>query len=90
MGARALARSALAAAALLAAAAATGAHALMPRQQAPAYKATAVIGEKFVKVDSESLKGSWQVLFFYPVRCAPPCCSARERRKRTLRSAALC
>lgn len=55
------ARAALLAVAAMLCAAAGGAHALMPRQQAPAYKATAVVGEAFQRVDSESMKGSWQV-----------------------------
>lgn len=37
-----------------------------PRQKAPYWSATAVEGEKFVKKNSEELKGKWAVLLFYP------------------------
>jgi len=39
---------------------------ILPRQKAPYWSATAVEGEKFVKKNSEELKGKWTVLLFYP------------------------
>ncbi len=39
---------------------------VLPRQKAPYWSATAVEGEKFVKRNSEELKGKWSVLLFYP------------------------
>jgi len=39
---------------------------LLPRQKAPFWSGIAVEGEKFVKRNSEELKGRWSVLLFYP------------------------
>merc|ERR1712087_329387 len=37
-----------------------------PRKQAPKFKGTAVINEKFTQVSLDDYKGKYLVLFFYP------------------------
>lgn len=39
---------------------------LLPRQKAPYWSATAVINEKFKKINSEEYKGKYTILLFYP------------------------
>jgi peroxiredoxin (alkyl hydroperoxide reductase subunit C) len=39
---------------------------ILPRQKAPFWSGTAVINEKFHKINSEEYKGKWVVLLFYP------------------------
>lgn len=39
---------------------------LLPRQKSPFWSATAVSGEKFVKINSEEYKGKYTILIFYP------------------------
>lgn len=39
---------------------------ILPRQKAPFWSGTAVINEKFVKINSEEYKGKWVILLFYP------------------------
>jgi len=43
-----------------------GCTALQPRQQAPSFTGTAVIGEKFEEVTLSQYLGKWVVLLFYP------------------------
>lgn len=46
---------------------AVGVSALVPRQQAPDFTATAVINQKFEEVNfAADYKGKWKVLLFYP------------------------
>jgi alkyl hydroperoxide reductase subunit AhpC len=39
---------------------------LLPRQKAPYWTATAVLNEKFIKINSEEYKGKYTILLFYP------------------------
>ena len=39
---------------------------ILPRQKAPFWSGTAVINEKFEKINSEEYKGKWLVMLFYP------------------------
>lgn len=39
---------------------------LLPRQKAPFWTATAVLNEKFIKINSEEYKGKYTILLFYP------------------------
>eukprot|EP00894_Picocystis_sp_ML_P000875 jgi/Pico_ML_1/51392/g199.t1 len=39
---------------------------VVPRNAAPAFKAKAVVNEKFVDLSLEDYRGKWLVLFFYP------------------------
>jgi hypothetical protein len=52
------------------------------RKPAPAWKADAVVDGDFATLSNESFKGSWHVIFFYPLvggwlarasRFGPPC-----------------
>jgi alkyl hydroperoxide reductase subunit AhpC len=39
---------------------------LLPRQKAPFWSATAVLNEKFIKINTEEYKGKYLILLFYP------------------------